>query len=210
MPFQMIFCTNSNIKGKCSKRFKRLTFSEHFAIVISGVETGLTYHTGGTMKSIQVENDIYEHLVTNTVEIGESASSILRRLLNIRSDRMKQNSKEISKHELSDVLNEKNLGLKRNVVDRYLWLLSKIYGLRRETFREIFSLKGRTRAYFGFSKEEILKFGEASNPKLIPETKFWALTNTSTQNKARIIRDAMGILNFSPLAIQAASEFIAM
>ena len=33
------------------------------------------------MKTIQIEEDLYQYIASNTQEIGESASAILRRLL---------------------------------------------------------------------------------------------------------------------------------
>ena len=44
------------------------------------------------MKSIEIEDDVYEFLLKNAVYIGESASEILRRLLNI-SEQQSENEK---------------------------------------------------------------------------------------------------------------------
>ena len=38
-----------------------------------------------SMKTIEVDDDIYRHIASHTLQIGESASDILRRLLGVTS-----------------------------------------------------------------------------------------------------------------------------
>jgi len=64
------------------------------------------------MKNIEIDDELYLHIVSNTQSIGESASSILRRLLKL-DDLIKQDIKLSS----SDVKDTKQSSLPEELVD---------------------------------------------------------------------------------------------
>jgi len=56
------------------------------------------------MKSIEIDDELYQYIVKNTEKIGESASSILRRLLSLEQQLIQQNSinVDITENEIGD------------------------------------------------------------------------------------------------------------
>lgn len=77
------------------------------------------------MKTIQIDDDLYQFIAANTQKIGESASDILRRLLWEHAEiktvevTLKSNSEEIAvlKRENSAVVESKNIEEKNNEID---------------------------------------------------------------------------------------------
>src|SRR5207253_1262348 len=106
-----------------------------------------------------------------TEVIGESASSILRRLLGISSANRRQvadNGKPDQDQELSEFLQTPRLLGCRTATMRFLHILGFAYKQKPESFEKVLSFpSGRTRIYFAPSKEEIVRSGKSTHPKQI-------------------------------------------
>jgi len=153
------------------------------------------------MKNIEIEDDIYEHLLANVEYIGESASSILRRLLGLQ----KETSLIVDSTELVQFLSSVDFRSKTSAVDRFLAILSFAYKDRgQRKFERILSLTGQKRKYFGKNFEEVDESGKSVFPKQIPGTPFWVVSNTDTPKKKRILRGALNLLDFSKNEVSVA------
>jgi negative modulator of initiation of replication len=145
------------------------------------------------MKTIVIEDDVYGHLVRHTRDIGESASSILRRLLGMgRAD-----SKTLADVQRTfGFLKTPELFMHRNMSQRYLFILSWAYRKHEEQFGMIATIEGSRRKYFSMDLDVIQKSGKNVNPRQIPDSPYWASTNNSTAKKREILSDVFGLLGY--------------
>jgi negative modulator of initiation of replication len=167
------------------------------------------------MQVLWVDDDVYRHLVRNTLEVGESPSAILRRLLRLRAHGTRVRRKSPvrrarepgwAQHELTSAIN--GAPWLPFEVERYLYLLECISERCDGGFELVLGLRGRTRRYFALSAEEIERSGKATAPCRIGATAYWALTNTPMREKERILRNVMAMLGFTELAMLAARRYL--
>ena len=172
------------------------------------------------MKTIEIEDDIYEHLLRCTVHIGESASEILRRLLGLSEPSRKYSFKPIlkmerarhdiavdysfAKTELSDCLNSPEFLAQSSVVRKFLYILSYVHRRNPEKFSKVLAIEGRHRKYFGRSIEELDQSGIKVMPQRIPDSPYWVATNNDTPKKRRMLADALKVLGYDNNAIDQA------
>lgn len=159
------------------------------------------------MRTIEIDDEIYDHLVKNTREIGEGASNILRRLLEIPINPRAGASAPLPDqptHELSAALSDSKFKHHWYAVDKYLYIFAAAYKLKPAEFEKLLGMKGWNRIYFARTREEIEKSGSSTQPRQIPGTSYWALTNSQTRNKRQQLRESLTAMGFSDAAIQAA------
>ncbi|SON49256.1 replication initiation negative regulator SeqA [Vibrio tapetis] len=168
------------------------------------------------MKTIEVDEDLYLYIAGQTQHIGESASDILRRLLNVdqqaaltvTESASPKNvgivvSKEAVKDQVFDSVKEMRtllisdeLASKEKAIDRFLLVLSTLYGLNTSSFAEATQVKGRTRVYFADNEETLLAGGKTTKPRQIPRTPFWVITNNNTNRKRQMVDQLMERMGF--------------
>ncbi|ATF08985.1 replication initiation negative regulator SeqA [Candidatus Enterovibrio altilux] len=167
------------------------------------------------MKTIEVDEELYRYIASQTQHIGESASDILRRLLMVplveqsvvtmlntvpnlkyikdtgKSNTIKQ-IKEIHSLLISDEFISED-----NAIGRFMLVLSTLYRIDGQSFSVATALKGRTRVYFADNEQILLKSGKTTKPKHIPSTPFWVITNTNTSRKRQMIEKLMTRMGFT-------------
>jgi len=158
------------------------------------------------MRTIEIDDEIYDHLVKNTRELGEGASDILRRLLDLADTKGSVTTPPSDQptHEFTAALSDPKFRQGSYAVDKYLYILAAAHELKPTQFEKILGMKGWSRVYFARGREEIAKSGSSTQPKRIPETPYWALTNSQTRTKRKLLREALTAMEFSAAAIQAA------
>ncbi len=170
------------------------------------------------MRTLEIEDEIYQHLLRNTQRIGESASEILRRLLNINDQVAGDLEREEptqcplpaqAPNELSECFADAQFRASSDVVRKFLMVLSHVYRRDPEHFGKVVTVSGRKRQYFGRSKEELEQHGRTVMPKLIPESPFWVVTNNDSRRKRRILHDVLVLLGYSGAAIEQADRALA-
>ncbi len=182
------------------------------------------------MKTIEVDEDIYRYIAGQTQHIGESASDILRRLLNMHSD-ASASAPEASAMPLSDasaavkqgivVSKEAGKSLKvdrvkvmrellisdefaqlTKAVERFLLVLTTLYKIDNDGFAQATDVKGRKRVYFADNEQTLLANGTTTKPKAIPNTPFWVITNNNTSRKRQMVEQVMAHMEFQPELIE--------
>lgn len=163
------------------------------------------------MKTIEVDEALYRYIASHTLHIGESASEILRRMLNLPpadGDEVPMANVETPptvpveppasrESAFRQRLAECQAGEQKKAVDRFLLILSSLYGLDKSGFAEATeSLMGRTRVYFSLSEATLLKNGRHTKPKSIPDTPYWVITNTNTERKRNMVEHIMTEMRF--------------
>ena len=156
------------------------------------------------MKIIEVDEELYQYIAAQTQSIGESASDILRRLLNLpihatssvdTFEAVKKQSDEAINHIVDKVralLNSAEFKEEPKAVVRFLSILRTLYRTNPESFAQATeSLQGRTRVYFARDEGTLLVAGNHTKPKQIPDTPYWVITNTNSGRKMLMLEGAM-------------------
>ncbi|MGF1729585.1 replication initiation negative regulator SeqA [Photobacterium kasasachensis] len=168
------------------------------------------------MKSIEVDEELYRYIASQTQHIGESASDILRRLLMVPEQSEQQpevvmpvrpkgivvskDAGNVTKmdrvKEMRSLLISDEFAVQEKAIGRFMMILSSLYRIDPTGFTEAAAIKGRTRIYFAESKETLLASGKTTKPKAIPETPYWVITNTNTDRKRQMVEQLMGKMSF--------------
>ena len=157
------------------------------------------------MKSITIDDELYAYIASQTKYIGEDASDILRRLL-LPESAPEVVADEVTPPAIEDetvveetvepvpVVNDAPFELDpaalaecSTVVERFLLILSLLYGANHAQFSAVLEIRGKGRDYFATSKEQLLATGSSTNPKAIPDSNYWVVTNNNTSKKASIL-----------------------
>ncbi|MBU2072608.1 MAG: replication initiation regulator SeqA [Gammaproteobacteria bacterium] len=155
------------------------------------------------MKTIEIDDELYQYIAGQTQRIGESASDILRRLLLGDSSIEPEPLTEpvvvapVISSNIFDLINRQDLQAEQSVVGRFLFILSTLARAHKKQFAKVLDIKGRNRLYFGHSAEELSEAGSSTNPKLIPNTNFWVITNSNTTRKKMMLTETALKLGYS-------------
>ena len=168
------------------------------------------------MKTIEVDDELYQYIASQTRHIGESASDILRRMLKMAAasqsaapapketrqpvavaqekplTQVKDKVRAMRELLLSDEYAEQ-----KKAVNRFMLVLTTLYSLDHNAFADATeSLHGRTRVYFAGDEQTLLQNGNQSKPNHLPGTPYWVITNTNTGRKRSMIEHIMQSMQF--------------
>ncbi len=183
------------------------------------------------MKTIEVDEELYRFIASQTQHIGESASDILRRLLKVEQERLAQESAPtvtaepvktgivVGREAGSDVkldrvktvrelLISDEFASLNKVIDKFMLLLKTLYSVDADAFAEATAVKGRKRVYFADNKELLLASGNTTKPRAIDGSPFWVITNTNTNRKRQMVEQLMERMTFPPELIEKVSNAI--
>ena len=167
------------------------------------------------MKTIEVDEDLYRYIASQTQHIGESASDILRRLLEVDGknrqpapvvpvqpqgivvsrDAIKEEKLDGVKEMRSLLISDEFAGLKK-AIDRFMLVLSTLHRIDPTGFSEATQVKGRKRVYFADNEQTLLESGNTTKPKAIPGSPFWVITNNNTSRKRQMVDQLMTRMSF--------------
>jgi negative modulator of initiation of replication len=109
-----------------------------------------------------------------------------------------------TRHELSLALNDPAFVQLHSAVDKMLHVFSAAYALKPDVFEKILLIQGRGRRYFAKSSMEIMKSGKSTQPRNIPGTEYWVMTNSPTPQKQDLLERVLRLLGFSQNAVKDA------
>ena len=178
------------------------------------------------MKSIQIEDDLYHYIASQTQDIGESASDILRRLVMPQSLIITRQDTRV----VADTLNHSSNGNSTNLTDsseqvfqasavfseleghqlqaipkmveRWLLVLSVIHKHNSHKFSKVLGMSGRNRTYFATDKDTLLATGSSTNPKNVPGSDYWVITNNNTVKKINMLKEVAEQVGFNSTEIE--------
>ncbi|MGB2079604.1 MAG: replication initiation negative regulator SeqA [Vibrio sp.] len=189
------------------------------------------------MKTIEVDEELYRYIASQTQHIGESASDILRRLLvenqvpqttPVLSAQPVAKSQTVATEAVSTAASEDKpsftatdrvktmrtllisdeFAAKDKAIDRFMLILSSLYQLSAQDFANAANVKGRTRVYFADNQETLLASGKTTKPRPIPETPFWVITNNNTNRKRQMVQQLMERMGFQSDLAERVSQAI--
>jgi len=179
------------------------------------------------MKQLQIDDELYAYIASHTQHIGESASEILRRLLGLsgreaseapptqmppRSETSNSTPSEgsvmSSEASVFDRLTQADLTAQKGKVGQFLYILSMLHACHPEHFTQVLTIRGRDRLYFATNEAELTKSGNSTNPKQIPGTGFWVITNSNTTKKKSMLTRVAEALGYSSAEQEKIRDFL--
>jgi len=174
------------------------------------------------MKTIEVDDQLYSYIASQTQHIGESASDILRRLLDVpqrsapklgadQSSPASPSTEAVKRppyHELARLLKSEPFTSEVKAVGRFMLVLTTLYQSDSAGFTAATEIKGTKRVYFGRSEEQLLEHGASTKPRQIPATPYWVITNTNTGRKRNIIAQLMTDMGYCHQQIEQICQVI--
>ncbi|WP_334015046.1 replication initiation negative regulator SeqA [Alteromonas sp. S167] len=107
------------------------------------------------------------------------------------------------KRDILDAVSKDALSTFTKRVDQFLFILSAAHKLNAENFSSVESIKGKNRTYFATSKEALLENGSSTNPKAIPDSPFWVVTNNNTAKKTNMLEQVLRNLGYQADVIES-------
>ncbi|PSJ48125.1 replication initiation negative regulator SeqA [Zobellella endophytica] len=165
------------------------------------------------MKTIEVDEDLYRYIASNTRHIGESASDILRRLLQLDQAGLVAASPS-SRPALPggkgilEMLEGGELARIDAAIDRFMHILSVLYRENPTAFAQASDIKGRKRIYLADSEAALLASGTTTKPKAINGSPYWVITNTNTGRKRNIVAQLMAAMGYAHGLIERVCQSI--
>ena len=149
------------------------------------------------MKSIIIDDDLYHFIASQTQDIGEGASQILRRLL-MPGVPVPQavDTANARAENVFELLQSSNLAEMTKKVEQFLAILAALYQAKPQQFAKVLQIKGGNRIYFATSKEQLLAERSTTNPKQILPSSYWVMTNNNTAKKVSILRQVAEALGY--------------
>ena len=156
------------------------------------------------MKTIELDDDLYFFIASQTRHIGESASDILRRLLEqpVKAGTTVPAAPVVQPQSLADamgleaLLDSDELQKEEKSINRFMLVLSTLYRDNPESFTQATEIKGRKRVYFSQDPEALRASGSTTKPKQVPDTPFWVITNTNTSRKQNMVAQLMSSMGY--------------
>jgi negative modulator of initiation of replication len=107
------------------------------------------------------------------------------------------------KRDILDAVSKDAMSTFTKRVDQFLFILSAAYKLNADNFSSVESIKGKNRTYFATSKEALLENGSSTNPKAIPDSPFWVVTNNNTAKKTNMLEQVLRNLGYQADVIES-------
>lgn len=107
-----------------------------------------------------------------------------------------------------NVLTEADLAAEKSVVGRFLHILSMLYRCHPSAFDSVLEIKGRDRVYFAISEQALLLAGKSTNPKQIPDSPYWVITNNNTTRKKSMLTEVAANLGYSAADVEKIRDFL--
>lgn len=174
------------------------------------------------MKTIELDDDLYFYIASQTRHIGESASDILRRLLEqsaqVKVSEAPSQAEPLTVQTPAPVTQEKSgiqallasgvLQQEDKSINRFMLLLGALYRDDPVRFTQATEIKGRKRVYFSQDPEALRASGSTTKPKPVPDTPFWVITNTNTSRKQNMVAQLMASMGYDEALIAEACSTV--
>lgn len=164
-----------------------------------------------SMKTIEVDDDIYRHIASHTEQIGESASDILRRLLSIpgvKDPQRVEKTDRLTTLPIEQLLAEGALKRETKAIARFMLILRTLYQSDPHRFQQATDIRGRKRVYFSLDPKELTSHGNTTKPKQVEGTPYWVISNTNTHRKKLIVEQIMIAMTYPAALIARVSQSI--
>ena len=139
------------------------------------------------------------NVVAKRVAAPSRAATSRNKTIAVQSEPMELHGRQ----DILDVVTHDTLKGFTKRVDQFLFVLSAAHKLNADNFTNVENIKGKNRTYFATSKEALLENGSSTNPKAIPDSPFWVVTNNNTAKKTNMLEQVLRQLGYQPEVIEA-------
>lgn len=147
------------------------------------------------MKKIEIDEELHTYLLSETQEFGESASTILRRLLGFGESSVATASND-ELLETFTFLKDWESYRHLTQTKKFLHVLSWAYRENLSKFDKVLLISGSKREYFALDEKTLKETGSSTNPRPIPKSPYWVVTNNSTAKKMEILSEVFRLLGY--------------
>jgi negative modulator of initiation of replication len=159
------------------------------------------------MKTVEIDDDLYEYFLRKVQKFGESLSDVIRRECGIKST--KSDNPRAGGHssaatlpagkpsKLKSYLSSPTFLVHADAVSKFLAILSWLWREQGPVFEVVTGIRGTKRRYFSKDPKELEDSGRSVMPKRIPESPYWVVSNNGTRLKKEIISDVMRVLGYT-------------
>ena len=166
-----------------------------------------------SMPLVEIEPDVYDFLRSKVRDFNESVSGVLRRELNLPAPNMAvpppvaaEGPPTCPPTPLVQFIAGLRGQYRRTATARFLAILGFIHERDPKAFERVLQIGGRSRKYFGPSRQEIASSGTSTHPRQIPGSDYWVMTNADTSQKREMLRQALKLLGYSDDDTRAAGD----
>ena len=146
--------------------------------------------------------------VTEPEEVTVAITEINKNKRKQQSDAQMNGKSVINAAGVFNVLADQMLKTEMSKVERFLLILSALHRAHTEQFSKILEIKGKERLYFAMSEEALLGSGSSTNPKSIPGSGFWVVTNNNTAKKRSMLTEVAKVLGYSESSAEKLSQLL--
>ncbi|WP_137167379.1 replication initiation negative regulator SeqA [Salinimonas lutimaris] len=114
----------------------------------------------------------------------------------------KSSARRVTRSSIIERLDADTLTSYTKRVDLFLFILSQLHELHPEDFARVEEIKGKNRVYFATSKEALLNTGSSTNPKQIPQSQYWVVTNNNTAKKLAMLEQVLQLLGYDNTTVE--------
>jgi negative modulator of initiation of replication len=151
------------------------------------------------MKTLPIENDVFDLLANRSLQLGRTASDLLREWLAGAPTSLGANAL-VSDTELDPLVAFMRSPQFKSIpraVDQYLQVLGWLNKHHAGKFPQVATeLPMGGRKYFAYSQQEITGKGY-TGPRPIPNSSLWALTAMANDHKKRVLGHVLSFLGYS-------------
>lgn len=166
------------------------------------------------MKMIEVEDHIFTRLETASNLTKIPIPHIVTQLVLSASDvgtKSQQAAPQLDVRDqlLMDYVNSPAFLARRSVVEKFLGVLSFLHKQNSSQFSILEAhFGGRSRKYLAKTRQELEARGTSVNPKQIPMSIYWVVTNNDTENKKQLVEKALTLLAYGPQVTKVVKDSI--
>jgi negative modulator of initiation of replication len=163
------------------------------------------------MKTVDIEDDVWEDLVRNREGFETLSDSIRRRLASKNGTAFSSTSSVGASNTtvpdaVTYILADPAFISARTALQRQLVVLSLVYKKHAVEFERALGLHGRKRQYLGRSAAELEATGNSVGPVQIPGAPFYVISNTENPRKVDIIEGVMDLCGYSAAEIASVTK----
>jgi negative modulator of initiation of replication len=168
-----------------------------------------TFCGEASMPVLRVDEFVYGYVRGAAEATGTDDNTVMRKLIEEKDGQKSAAKPHDSAGELEGFFSSANARADGTAKERLLALLGWLHAQHREEFQSVLKLSGHTRRYFARSANELRDHGKSVNPKQIPGSPYWVVTNSATARKQELIAHVLKLMGYGSEAIGRAQRFIA-
>jgi negative modulator of initiation of replication len=164
------------------------------------------------MRTIELDDDVFFYLQGMSHARKLTIAEILREKFSAadrtRDANAQEEGKQLSPRDraLREFVKSPGYLSNRSVVEQFLSVWSFLHNNNPDRFKDLEVMEGRKRKYIAKSEQELENSGTSVNPKRIPQSNFWVVTNNDTLVKKKMLKRGLELLGYNAVTIRLVTD----